>query len=356
MSIEIYSVIGLMSGTSLDGVDVAYCRFYYKNEWRFSIEKAEEIIYSKEWKERLSIAPTLSGLELSQLHVDYGVYLGTIVKEFIESKNSKVDFVASHGHTVFHTPHTGLTLQIGGGAAIAAQCGLPVICDFRTTDVAYGGQGAPLVPIGDSLLFNEYRFCLNLGGIANISFQQENNRLAFDICPVNMALNQLSQELGLEYDKDGIHAQEGTINPPLLKNLNALDFYSQDGPKSLGREWFETNFLPLINNPAISINDRLATVCEHAAIQIATTINKQSPSVEDKLLITGGGAFNDYLIERIQHHTKATVVLPDVEIIKYKEALIFAFLGVLRIDGIDNCLSSVTGASKNSCSGALYMP
>ncbi len=244
-----------MSGTSLDGLDIAYCSFKHeKGKWHFNIKEAVTIKYSSEWLKKLSTAHKLSSIQLLQLHNDYGYYLGACVNKFIKEKTiDKIDFVSSHGHTIFHQPEKHFTFQLGNGAAIAAKCNLPAISDFRSLDVLLGGQGAPLVPIGDKLLFSEYDFCFNLGGIANISFESKKKRLAFDICPVNIVLNHLAGLLNKEYDRDGLIAAAGKVDAKLLNSLNSLSYYKQAFPKSIGREWVEEEFLPILNKSNISV-------------------------------------------------------------------------------------------------------
>ena len=344
-------VIGIMSGTSLDGVDLAYCVFKEGECWSYEIRKAETIPYPEELKHQLSKAMTLSGYELALLHNELGRYFGTQVNEFMADFTEEVELIASHGHTVFHRPDLGMTLQIGSGADIAAICGKPTVCDFRTLDVALGGQGAPLVPIGDELLFGQYDICLNLGGISNLSFRADGQRKAYDISPCNIVLNQLARQLGQEYDADGNIAQSGCIDTLLLEKLNQLEYYQQAGTKSLGREWIDHNFFPILTCSALSIPDQMRTVCEHIAEQIATACN----SVGGKtLLITGGGAHNHFLIDLIRQKFHGQVIIPDNKTIDFKEAIIFAFLGMLRANGMTNCLASVTGARKDSCGGAVF--
>jgi anhydro-N-acetylmuramic acid kinase len=365
-----YHVIGLMSGTSLDGVDIAFCTFSNNANgiWNYEIRFAETVAYPLEWKNMLSSIENATALIFQQIHLEYGFYLGNLVKQFVEKHQIKADFIASHGHTIFHAdfkPHLlriknrtdfskKITVQIGSGSAIAAECNLPVVCDFRTTDVALGGQGAPLVPIGDKLLFPEYEFCLNLGGFANISYQHNEDRIAYDICPVNIVMNALCAKLGKSYDDGGGLASSGKLNELLLNELNALVFYHLPlhKPKSLGKEWVIENINPLLEKYNLSVEDALNTMVEHIAMQIAKVIQSTAPG---KLFITGGGAFNTYLIERIQKYITHKVVIPPQKTIEFKEALIFAFLGVLRMRNEINCLKSVTGAGKDNVGGAVYM-
>jgi anhydro-N-acetylmuramic acid kinase len=350
-----YNVLGIMSGSSLDGVDLALCRFIKTGSWSFSIIRAGVIPYPEEWKQKLKDAPSMTGQELIRTHVHYGHYLGTLVKEFLQQGNERVDFISSHGHTVFHQPQNGLTLQIGDGAALAAETSLPVVCDFRTTDVALGGQGAPLVPVGDRLLFDEYGFCLNIGGIANISTEINDERIAFDICPANQLLNNLAAQAGAEYDSDGKMAQQGELNHELLQKLNDFPYYKKTFPKSLGNENVAEYFFPLLHNSSVPVQDKLRTCTEHIAQQIADTVNEENSKVKN-ILVTGGGAFNKFLVELIKEKTHHRVVLPADDIIKFKEAMVFAFLGVLRMRNEVNVLKSVTGASRDSVSGAVYYP
>lgn len=349
-----YNVIGLMSGTSLDGVDIAFCRFDFSGSWKSEIIYAETIVYAEAWKKRLLSLEKADAINFQQTHVDYGFYLGTLVSDFIKKHTVKADFVSSHGHTIFHQPEKKLTVQIGAGNAIAAACQLPVICDFRSMDVALGGQGAPLVPIGDKLLFSAFDFCLNLGGFANVSYEHNNQRIAFDVCPVNIVMNTISERLGKDYDSEGAIAGSGNLNTDLLNTLNNLAFYnlSPDSPKSLGKEWVLKNIQPLLQEIQISESDLLRTFCEHIAIQIGKALMNKP---KGHLLVTGGGTYNTFLMERIKKHTFHDLVIPEKNTIKFKEALIFAFLGVLRIRNEINCLKSVTGAVKDNTGGAIYL-
>ncbi len=345
-----YKTIGIMSGTSLDGMDLAAVEFQLKNgKWRFSIVAAETISYDKNWLKKLQTSPTLSGEELIELHSEYGKYIGLQVNRFIEKTGFIPDLISSHGHTIFHRPEKQFTFQLGNGAAIAATTNITTVADFRTGDVALGGQGAPLVPIGDELLFPEFDYCLNLGGFANISYQQNEQRIAFDICPVNFVLNYFAEKQGFTFDKNGELGRQGEINAELLEKLNSLPFYSQASPKSLGREWMESEFLPILDSFSISDSDKLRAAYEHIAFQIGKAAKQRG-----KMFLTGGGTFNIFLVERIKKYAHAEIIIPSPEIINFKEALIFAFLGVLKIRGEINCFSSVTGAEKDSSSGVVY--
>ena len=345
-------VIGLMSGTSLDGLDIVYVKFDKKEVKNFKIIYSETTKYSEDWEERLREGISKNKQELIALDEDYAVLLADKIADFISKfKIIDIDFIASHGHTILHKPNEGYTLQIGNGAIISQRTNLKVICDFRTQDVKLGGQGAPLVPIGDELLFSQYDACLNLGGFANISFKKGDSRIAFDICPVNIVLNHYVQKLGFEYDDKGELASEGEIDAALLKKLNELPFYKKQYPKSLGLEWVQEQILPLIATFDISIPIILRTFVEHVAIQITNSLNGKN-----EVLATGGGVFNSFLIERIKELSTAKIIIPPKSLIDYKEALIFAFLGVLRSENQVNCLESVTGASKDHSSGVIFYP
>ncbi len=342
-----------MSGSSLDGVDIAYCRFNFSNTWNSKVLYAETIAYPEAWKKKLLGLENTNAITFQETHVDYGTYLGSLVFDFINKHNIKADFVASHGHTIFHQPEKKLTVQIGSGSAISAVCNLPVICDFRSLDVALGGQGAPLVPIGDKLLFPEFDFCLNLGGFANVSYEYNHERIAYDLCPVNIVMNAISEKLGKNYDDGGAVARSGKLNNELLNRLNELDFYNLplDRPKSLGKEWVLKNVFPILEKNKLSKKDILCTFCEHIAIQISKALNTKP---QGKLLVTGGGTYNTFLIECLKNHTSHHLTIPDKNTIEFKEALIFAFLGVLRSRNEINCLKSVTGASRDNSGGCVY--
>lgn len=344
--------IGVMSGTSLDGVDLVYVSFDKDKYTDFKIIYAKTIKYSKEWKQLLQNAIYASQKEVDSLDVVYGNYVGKIINQFILNyKIDVIDFIASHGHTVLHQPEKGITLQIGSGKEIAKITKQKVVCDFRTQDVELGGQGAPLVPIGDQLLFSQYDFCLNLGGFSNISYQKEGERVAFDICPVNIVLNFYVNKLGFEFDDSGEIASKGIINNKLLEELNSLEFYNTAAPKSLGFEWVQKEIFLLIDALESDVPVILRTFVEHVAIQIGNVIY-----LNNAVLITGGGVFNLFLMDRIQLYAKNSITLPTQELIDFKEALLFAFLGLLKITNQINCLKSVTGARENHSSGVIFYP
>ena len=366
-------VVGLMSGTSLDGLDLCCVHFDYDGRWRYRIVKAESVDYPAELREKLATAQSMSALDYARLHSDYGLYLGAQVRDFIARNGLQVDLIASHGQTIFHQPAVRFTAQIGSGAGIAAETGIDTVCDFRTTDVALGGQGAPLVPIGDAVLFGDYEYCLNLGGFSNISYDQglarkqnpqglralgpeercllhqASPRIAYDISPVNYVLNHYAGRLGMAYDRDGATARSGHVCAALLDALNALPFYHQDGPKSLGREWVEEAVYPLIESYHLPVEDVLATFVEHVATQVGRHVRC------GRVLVTGGGARNVYLVERMQALApQVQFVVPDPLTIDFKEALIFALLGALYVADMPNCLASVTGALHDNIGGCLY--
>lgn len=341
-----------MSGTSMDGLDLACCEFVYNTTWSFHLRFSETVPYADPWIKKLTMLPASSSEEISEADFEFGSYLGKLTKTFCLKHNITPDFISSHGHTLFHRPSKGFTRQLGSGAAISAASGYSVVCDFRSLDVALGGQGAPLVPIGDKLLFSEYAFCLNLGGIANMSFDQHGKRIAFDVCGCNLILNRYASHRGLAYDKDGLLSGKGKVNQQLLQQLDQLDYYAKPYPKSLGREDVERDLFPIIDKSGLSAEDVLATFCSHIAGQVTACIRQSG--VEGKMLITGGGAFNIFLVENIRKEANCEVVIPEKNIIEFKEAIIFGFLGVLRIRKEINCLKSVTGAQRDNCGGAVY--
>ena len=344
------AAIGMMSGSSLDGLDIALVRFQEESDkYDFQILQAETLPYPEYWTKQLSEAFHKQPEDLVQLDKDYGRYLGEQVLAFAKKHNATPDFVASHGHTIFHKPEQHYTLQIGDGQELANASGFTVINDFRSEDVSKGGQGAPLVPIGDKLLFGDYEICLNIGGIANISYDEDGKRIAYDLCIANQALNYLAQMKGLPYDRDGQLARSGEVDMDLLKRLNKHPFYGQLPPKSLGREFFEANQKDLLRD--LSVENMLATFTEHIALQIALGV---SHLPKGKILVTGGGARNQFLMKRLQARTSHEVVIPDKMTIDYKEALVFAFLGLLRMECKTNVLASVTGAESDSCSGKVW--
>ena len=349
-----YKVIGVMSGTSLDGLDLAYIEFNYDDTWSFKIIKAETIDYSKAWKSTLKDLVTFSLEELLAIDQKYTSYLASTINDFIKKNQvTELDAICSHGHTALHQPDNGLTYQIGNRKELSELISKMVVCDFRVQDVKLGGQGAPLVPIGDELLFSKYDYCVNLGGFANVSTKRNSNRIAYDICPVNIVLNHYVYKLGFNFDDKGNIAASGKINEQLFAELNALEFYRLKPPKSLGLEWVRTTLLPLIDNYGLGVEDILRTFVEHCAYQIASEINKTKNA---SVLITGGGVYNSFLINRIKNLSDNTIVIPNKNIVEYKEALIFGLLGVLKLRGETNCLSSVTGAKKNHSSGCIYYP
>ncbi|WP_298119659.1 anhydro-N-acetylmuramic acid kinase [Flavobacterium sp.] len=350
---ETYKIIGVMSGTSLDGIDLAYINFTIKdNKWSYQILESETISYSQDWLNKLKVAVSFSEEKLIELNEEYTELIGTIIKSFIDKHQLKnIDAVCSHGHTILHQPQNGFTLQIGNLPKIAKIIQEKVVCDFRVQDVQLGGQGAPLVPIGDRILFSEYDYCLNLGGFSNISFEENSKRIAFDISPVNTVLNFYANKLGFDYDDKGKIARSGKVNHDLLNELNALDYYKKSFPKSLGFEFVKEIVLPLIERYTISIEDKMHTFTEHIALQTSIAL----PNKTGKILITGGGAYNDFLIERMQFHLpNIQIIIPDNKTLEFKEALIFALLGVLKLRNEINVLSSVTGAKMDHSSGIIY--
>lgn len=356
----LYRAIGLMSGSSLDGLDIAFVELLHQSgNWSFEILAADCYAYSAEWKEKLQNATALNALEYQLLHAEYGHYIGKEVNRFIEENNLhyKASLVSSHGHTTFHIPPR-MTAQLGDGAAIAAETGLPVVSDLRALDVAFGGQGAPIVPIGEKLLLKEYECFLNLGGIANISLRNADEYIAYDVCPANRVLNMLVAKEGKEYDAGGAMAAGGQVNEELLRQLNNLSYYQQPSPKSLANSFGTDEVYPLIETADLSTADALRTFVEHIVGQLTNAIGARHQAANGKLLVTGGGAFNTFLVQQLAKNLAPLdieVVVPDEKLVQYKEALIMAFIGVLRWRQEYNVLSSVTGAQRDSIGGALWI-
>jgi anhydro-N-acetylmuramic acid kinase len=357
----LYRAIGLMSGSSLDGLDIVFAELNEQaGQWTYEIIEADCFAYSPEWQNKLRRAIHLNALDYQLLHTAYGHYLGEQVNRFIEDHGLQyqVGLVSSHGHTSFHVPSQRMTAQLGDGAAIAAVTGLPVVSDLRALDIAFGGQGAPIVPIGEQLLLKDYSYYLNLGGIANISLNLPGGYIAFDVCPANRVLNMICSTIGKEYDEGGAMAATGMVNDALLRQLNELDYYRLPYPKSLANEMGTDIIYPLVAATGLTPQDQLRTVVAHIVEQIRLSLsNIERPEGPANLLATGGGALNSFVIEQLQQALEPLqikVVVPEEKLVQYKEALVMALIGVLRWRQEYNVLSSVTGASRNSIGGALW--
>ena len=350
---ETLRVTGLMSGSSMDGVDLACCDLVLEEgSWSYRILAARTFPYGIELRSKLETACHWSPEEINKLDLELGTFYGQLINRFHRKEKLRPAYISSHGHTILHDPAKGITFQAGNGRIIAEKTGITVINDFRKEDVAQGGQGAPLVPLGDKLLFSGFEGCLNLGGFANISFDDHGGtRTAYDLCPANMALNWVASLKGKTYDRSGVMGRSGVVRRDLLEQMNQLDFYRIRGPKSLGREWFLDQFLPILKQSRYPAEDLMATLQEHLALQISSGINDAGIG---SLLVTGGGALNLSLMERIRKHTQAFMEIPEESLLHYKEALIFALLGILRIRGEINCLSSVTGGRKDLSAGTIH--
>jgi len=352
MKKKIYRVIGVMSGTSLDGVDLAYIEFEKSSVWEFDFLKTQTISYPEKWRVLLKEAFQYPQEKIDNLNREYTLLLAEIISNFISEHHiSDIDAICSHGHTILHQPKKGITLQIGNLSLLAEKLGKTLVCDFRKQDVDFGGQGAPLVPIGDRLLFPEYDFCVNLGGFSNVSFTENNKTIAWDICPVNTVLNFYAQKLGKEFDENGKLAALGTIDYRLLEKLNQLEYYAQKPPKSLGIEWVNEKILPLIEAQNLLEIDVLATFVSHIAGQIAKSLKGDSSK---KCLFTGGGVYNDFLIQKIREQSYTEIIIPNNQLVEYKEALIFGLMGVLKLRGEINVLGSVTGCGRDHSSGVIW--
>jgi anhydro-N-acetylmuramic acid kinase len=340
-------ILGLMSGTSLDGLDLCLVKFEGKGHIEWEILKAETKAYDQVLVDRLRQAHLQSDGEIGKLNFVLGERIASDAEDFCHGLS--VDVIATHGHTIKHRPDLGYTLQIGNPVPLYEKLHCPVVFDFRSQDVALGGQGAPLVPIGDKMLFSEYDFCVNIGGFANCSTEIDGRRIAGDICVANVVLNKLAESLGFSYDDRGKIARQGKVDSDLLSTLNELSFYEMPGPKSLGREWVDQEIWPLLDASELNTEDLLATFVEHSAVQIARIIS------HGRALFTGGGVRNDFLMERIRRHSDSEIIIPSGDLVDFKEALIFALLGLLRVRDEINVLSSVTGAKHDHCSGQILV-
>lgn len=353
-----------MSGSSLDGLDIVFAELEEAGgTWAYEILESDCIPYDTEWKQRLQDAANLSALEYQRLHTAYGHYTGQLVKQFIErhSLQHRVQLIASHGHTVFHEPANKMTAQLGDGAAIAAATGINVVSDLRAMDIALGGQGAPIVPLGEKLLFSGYSLLLNLGGIANLSSAGP-PYTAFDVCPANRVLNMIAASAGKEYDEDGALAAKGFVRDEVLAAINRLDYYKQPYPKSLANSFGTDVVYPMLKHANLSAQDAMRTMVEHICIQVTRAVGKVLNSYVSnkpaKILVTGGGAHNSFLVKRLEETIRVMGVTPELpgrNVIDYKEALIMALLGILRWREENTVLHSVTGASRSSIGGAVWM-
>ncbi len=350
---RVYNVIGLMSGTSLDGLDIVLVSFRFKGRWYYKIQKAITVLYPEDLRDKLAHFLNLDIEQALETHNSWADFAAKQIKKILG--NIKPDLIASHGHTVIHKPHKQLTLQIGNGAILAAKTSIPTVCDFRSIDVALNGQGAPLVPMGEAFLFPDYKLFINLGGFANISFHSQEKIIAYDICPVNYVLNYMANKKSLSYDKNGALASGGKIIFQMLKDLENLDYYKLNPPKSLSDHWFFEKFKPIVEKylTTNAFNDVIRTIYEHIALRLNSELNKYQP---EKVLITGGGAKNKFLIKLLIEKAQKKIIIPDELIIDYKEAIIFAFLGLLRMLRKTNVSKTVTGAKQNNIGGALYYP
>ncbi len=349
-----FRLVGVMSGTSLDGIDLVFTEIDFEDPIGYKIIHAETVAYTEKWQSSLENAIKLEPAELNDLDYRYTEYLSGVINTFIKKYEiDLVDAVCSHGHTVKHRPKEGITFQIGNLPELARLTGIPVVCDFRVQDVELGGQGAPLVPIGDRLFFSDHKYCMNLGGFANISMEKDSRRLAFDICPVNTVLNFFTRKIGRDYDENGNMAASGEVNEELLQHLNALSFYKKEAPKSLGIEWVNCEVIPLIEKFSLEIPDILSTFCVHVAQQTANVLDNDPNS---SVLLTGGGVYNEFLMGQFRKYSKCEFLIPDAQLVEFKEALIFALLGALKLRGEVNVLQSVTGARMDHSSGRVYEP
>lgn len=359
-----------MSGTSMDGIDMAYCRFKERltsedhpkklpNAWSYQILKAATHPFPENWKRRLKTLDSQTAVVFARTDCEFGHFLGKTLRKFIQDEKITPQFIASHGQTIFHQPENQFTTQIGDGEAMVSYLTVPLVTQFRYKDMALGGQGAPLVPFGEKHLLAQKTVFLNLGGIANLTCGEQ----AFDVCVCNMALNWLAEKLSpnLSHDPEGRHAASGQIITALLERLEGLAWYHSPPPKSLGKEWFESAILPLLEKGNQPWEDKLATYTEHIAGRIAHALSLLTPvSAETQLLVSGGGAYNMHLIRSVKTKLNETgsklQLITDPMLTEYKEAMIFAFLGLHTLLGRTNTLTSVTGARQPCIGGSIHLP
>lgn len=355
-----YRVIGVMSGTSLDALDICIANYKLKNKkWQYKIEVSKSFNYSYKWIKTLTNPFNLSAEKMCLVETKYSLYISKKINKLLKQSNisyQDIDLISCHGHTFFHNPKKKYTKQICNGQLIASKTNIKTVCNFRNLDIVYGGTGAPLVPIGDCLMFSNYSYCVNIGGVMNISYKKNKKRVAFDICLANMGLNNIVSKYGLKYDKNGNISKKGRVNKELLNQLLSIDYHKKKGPKSMGKEEFNNYYKPILKSYKIPTKDKLATFVEFIATELYKVI-KCSRVKKNKILITGGGAYNNHLINEIKKKlTEYKIIIPEKDIVEFKEALIFGLLGVLRVRKNINCLSSVTGAKKNSCTGEVFYP
>ena len=361
MPIRHFSGIGIMSGSSLDGLDLAHVHFEVEDGriFNWSLHSSRAVPFNEGLRERLRLSPNADALSFCTLDHDFGDFIGRAVMDFIKEGDQSVDFVASHGHTVFHFPERGFSTQIGNAASIRAKCGLKVINDFRSSDVAYGGEGAPLAPVVEKYLYGDHDFYLNLGGIANLSYHADDEVLACDVCPANQLLNALAAEQGKAYDDKGGMAKAGNLASDLFNRMKKDPFLMKQGPKSLDNTYVKEYYLPLIGEETMLLNDRLHTCVHFIAQQIAKQIDvfleKASQEKTYTCLMSGGGVFNAFLVQQIEAYSpRVKFVIPAKEVIAFKESILMALLGLLRLLEKPNSFSSVTGASEDTINGAVY--
>lgn len=349
------NILGLMSGTSMDGMDAALCHFSDENAIDWKIRYFKCFDYPEHLKvlmQKAQDSPSTEHLTAAEMgYAQWCIEIIEEVKAWAYEEDIEIHGVGIHGQTLFHQPEQKLTYQAGVLPIIAKETGLVVVGNFRIQDVLLGGQGAPLVPFGDQLLFSGYEGCLNLGGFANLSKGNptlgEGVLAAFDIAPANIVLNELASLLGHPFDNGGEIARKGMLNGWILDQLDSLEYYEHNGPKSLGVEWVEKFIDPIIYT--VDPQTALATYTEHLAQQIVN----QLPS--GKTLVTGGGAFNQYLMERIEL-LGGNCELANPILIEAKEALIFALLAHQRLLGRANVYGHTTGSGMTHSSGVIHHP
>jgi len=356
----VYNVIGITSGTSLAGLDLVFAALTeVRGKWTYEVKASERVEYTAEWEEKLGKAADLPARDYLLLHSEYGHFIGHAVNQFIADHqlDHQVHFIAAHGDTVFHIPAQKMTAQLGDGAAISAVTGLSVISDLRAMDIAFGGKGAPLLPIAEQLLFPDYQYRVNLGENATLAAQIDGQLIASDICACNYVLDTLAETLNFPFDKDGQLAAGGVTDQSLLNALNGLAFYNEASPRHMSSKFGTGTVLPMIQQHQLSTQGKLNTYTHHIAAQIEKIVKDLLPQEENvprSLLLTGGGAANTYLVKTIEAALQPHNVTVTVQHDPFRNALMIALLGALRWRQEPNGLASVTGAEKDSVGGALW--
>lgn len=363
--------IGLMSGTSMDGVDAALCEFegaiFKRVNATHSLEYPPALRQQLLKLQRAETSIALSEFaELDELTADVFAQVTNDLLIQTGLVPAQITALGSHGQTVFHDPlHARSSLQLGDPNRIAVRTGISTVADFRRKDIALGGHGAPLVPAFHQAMFgaaHESRCVLNLGGIANITLLPKDKQTVrgFDTGPGNGLMDEWAQlHLNRAFDADGAFAAQGQLHDELLAALLADTYFQQAPPKSTGRDQFHLEWVrrcyPTLG--ALPPADVQRTLTELTARSVADAIKAHAPATQ-RLLVCGGGARNGCLMQRLRELTGLSVELTDAYGLptQWVEAAAFAWLAMRRVNGLSGNLPAVTGASKETVLGGLFLP